>query len=109
MTAELDRLRAWKAEALPVISGLQELGRALEVPPGVQITGPVALEAANSLRAEVEAGRRLRAGVETVADAIRGDSGNGHNSGCEGEPDCLACIELDLRALLADTDGSGRG
>jgi hypothetical protein len=44
---------------------------------------------------------RLRAAVERLADTIEGDSGVAHNYGCAGEPDCLACIVGDLRALAA--------
>lgn len=37
--------------------------------------------------------------ITALADSIHGDSGGEHNSGCEGEPDCFACIEADLRRL----------
>lgn len=55
--------------------------------------------------------RRLREGIERLADTIHGDSGWEHSGGCEGEPDCLACIEADLRALLtpAGKPTSGKG
>lgn len=43
---------------------------------------------------------RLREGIERLADTIHGDDGWEHNDGCVGEPDCFACIELDLRVLL---------
>ena len=36
---ERDELRRWKAEALPVLSGLQELGKALGLPLGSRTTG----------------------------------------------------------------------
>jgi hypothetical protein len=49
---------------------------------------------------ETENLRAMLAAVERLADSIHGDSGWEHNSGCEGEPDCFACIELDLRAIL---------
>lgn len=49
---ELEALRRWKAEALPVIAGLQDLGRALGLQPGTTITGPAAVEAAEKLRAK---------------------------------------------------------
>lgn len=48
----IDQLTRWKAEALTVMGGLQELGKALGLPLGVQITGPAALEAVNQLKAE---------------------------------------------------------
>jgi hypothetical protein len=49
---EVRRLRAWKAEALEVMTGLQELGRELGVPLGAQVTGEQALVAARRLRTE---------------------------------------------------------
>lgn len=48
--AERDRLAKWKQEALEVISGLQEVGKALGIRPGVQITGREAVDAALDLR-----------------------------------------------------------
>ena len=71
---ERDELRRWKAEAMPVLDGLQELGDVLRLPLGSQITGPEALTAACRLtrerdeaRAEVE---RLRAGIEALTYAL---------------------------------------
>lgn len=43
----------------------------------------------------------VKAEVTRLADSIHGDSGWEHNSGCEGEPDCFACIVLDLRRIAA--------
>lgn len=54
---ELERLRAWKREATALFDGLQDLGRALDIPLGVLVTGPLAVEAANRLRAERDAAR----------------------------------------------------
>lgn len=54
---ELDRLRAWKQEATPLLDGLQDLGRALDLPLGVLVTGPLAVEAANKLRAQRDIAR----------------------------------------------------
>lgn len=51
ITAERDKLRRWKEEALPVLAGLQDLGRALDVPLGQRITGDVAAKRAEELRA----------------------------------------------------------
>jgi hypothetical protein len=59
--ADVERLARWKAEALPVLNGLQELGKALELPLGAQVTGPQAL-------AEVERLRAVVAKVEALAD-----------------------------------------
>lgn len=57
--AEVDRLRRWKAEAIPVIMGLQDLGRALDLRLGENITGPAALAAVNRLRDQVAAVEKL--------------------------------------------------
>jgi hypothetical protein len=46
----VDQLTRWKNEALPVISGLQELGRALDLQLGRSITGPEALAAVEQLQ-----------------------------------------------------------
>lgn len=50
LVAEVRRLRRWKAEALPILDGLQDLGRALDLPIGERITGPAALDAVERLR-----------------------------------------------------------
>ncbi|ATW60852.1 hypothetical protein SEA_BENTHERDUNTHAT_82 [Gordonia phage BENtherdunthat] len=55
LLAEHDQLQRWKDEALPVIAGLQELGRALEVPLGRSSTGPEGAVKAQALRAERDA------------------------------------------------------
>ena len=55
LLAEVDRLTRWKAEALPVMTGLQELGKALGLTLGESITGPSAVDAAHALRARAEA------------------------------------------------------
>lgn len=49
---ELDRLQRWKGEAIPVMLGLQDLGRALDIPLGTRITGEVAAKKAAALVAE---------------------------------------------------------
>src|SRR5690554_5011909 len=61
---EIERLRRWKAEALPVIAGLQELGKALGLPLGSRITGPEAVKRAEELAAKV-------AGVRAVCEDPR--------------------------------------
>ena len=63
--AEVERLARWKAEALPVITGLQELGAALGIPLGKRITGPDALEAVKALTARAEAAEQA---VQRVRD-----------------------------------------
>ncbi len=52
LIAELRDLRRWKAEALPVLDGLQEVGHALGIGLGQQITGRGAVDAALDLRNE---------------------------------------------------------
>lgn len=52
---QVESLERWKAEALEVISGLQELGRALGLPLGVQITGPAALAEVERLTRVIDA------------------------------------------------------
>ena len=58
LLAEVERLARWKAEALPVLVGLQELGRALGLPLGERITGQSAAEAAQALLARAEKAER---------------------------------------------------
>lgn len=55
LLAEVERLARWKAEATPLFEGLQDLGRALQVPLGAVVTGPEAIVAADRLRARAEA------------------------------------------------------
>lgn len=50
--AEAERLTKWKTEALPVLTGLQELGRALGIGLGKRITSRDAVDAALDLRNE---------------------------------------------------------
>lgn len=47
---EVDHLRRWKSEASEVMMGLQDLGRALGIPPGERITGPLALKYVERLK-----------------------------------------------------------
>ena len=56
---ERDELRRWKAEALPVLDGLQELGKALGLPLGSRITGREALAAVERLTRERDDDRRV--------------------------------------------------
>lgn len=44
LVEEVERLEAWKAEALEVMASLPELGKALGLPLGVQVTGPATLD-----------------------------------------------------------------
>lgn len=131
---ERGELSRWKAEALPVSEGLQELGKALGLPLGSRITGQEALAAVEHLtrerdeerraldnacervvallrerdeaRAEVE---RLRAGIERLTRV-----GYRHTPYCEREresarldrhADCGRCWEDSLHILLNPTEG----
>lgn len=50
LIAEVLELEAWKREALTVMDGLQELGKALGLPIGEQVTGPEALAKVKELK-----------------------------------------------------------
>jgi len=52
---QVESLERWKFEALEVMSGLRELGKALGLGLGVQITGPAALAEVARLTAERDA------------------------------------------------------
>ena len=79
LTAEVERLERWKFEATEVMSGLRELGKALGLGLGVQITGPAALAEVERLTAERDALAAAHAResekvwkVEEVMDDIEG-------------------------------------
>ena len=67
---ELQRLRRWKAEATPVILGLQDLGRALDVPLGRSITAEIALQRAEQLRTERDDALAALRRVQALADEV---------------------------------------
>lgn len=52
---ELRNLRRWKAEAMPVLQGLQDVGHALGVPLGTRITAKATVDKALDLRNERDA------------------------------------------------------
>ena len=54
LVEQVEGLERWKFEALEVMSGLRELGKALGLGLGVQITGPAALAEVARLTAERE-------------------------------------------------------
>lgn len=64
LLAEIERLTNWKASALTVMDGLQELGQALGLPLGERITGPLARAAAEALNTRAEA-------AEAAIDRVR--------------------------------------
>jgi hypothetical protein len=57
LNARIDRLQRWMDEAIPVLGGLQKLGRALGLRLGTSITGEEAVRAAERLKAERDAAR----------------------------------------------------
>ena len=52
---QLRILRRWKREAIPVMLGIQDIGRALDLPLGTNITGPDALVAIERLKEALDA------------------------------------------------------
>lgn len=107
---ERDRLARWKAEALPVLDGLQEIGRALDLPLGTRVTGPQALKAIEALLAERD---RLAAAVERVealvfsdqSDQFRSEAARGKVALPYASNRYLWLLD-DLRSALSD---AGRG
>ena len=75
---QVESLERWKFEAIEVMSGLRELGKALGLRPGVQITGPAALAEVARLTAERDALAAQVARVEALADAA--DDTDGEHS-----------------------------
>lgn len=76
---QVESLERWKFEACEVMSGLRELGKALGLRPGAQITGPAALAEVARLTAERDALAAAHAResekvwkVEEVMDDIEG-------------------------------------
>ena len=111
LTAEVERLERWKAEATEVMSGLRELGKALGLGLGVQITGPAALVEVERLTAERDALAAQVARVEEVLDHWRTvDEGNAAYAERIGErsrfADGLASRADMLRAALAGSEAN---
>ena len=65
---EVARLRRWKDEALPVMAGLQDLGRVLGLRLGTRITGDSAADAARTLVARADAAEAKVRAVEGMCD-----------------------------------------
>ena len=74
--AEVERLADWKASALPVMDGLQELGKSLGLPLGARITGPLAYVAAETLNARAETAEDTIASVRALAEEHPGTAWN---------------------------------
>ena len=106
LVEQVESLERWKFEALEVMSGLRELGKALGLGLGVQITGPAALAEVARLTAERDALAAQVARVEEVLDHWRTvDEGNAAYAERIGErsrfADGLASRADALRAALA--------
>lgn len=69
MQKDVERLERWKAEATEVMSGLRELGKALGLGLGVQITGPAALAEVARLTAERDDLAAKVAQIEAMAES----------------------------------------
>ena len=90
--AEVDRLSHWKAEALPVIDGLQELGAELGIRLGGRITGPDALAAVKALTARAEAAEQAIQRVRAIHYAADNDVAlTPVCSNCEGKAGVHDC------------------
>ena len=93
LTAEVERLERWKFEALEVMSGLRELGKALGLGLGVQITGPAALAEVTRLTVERDALAAQVARVEALAewfDSVQAEHLSQDDCQCEMK-DCYEC------------------
>ena len=69
--AEVERLARWKSDALPVMDGLQELGRSLGLILGDSITGTKAHAAAEALKSRAESAEATIARVRELCDQQR--------------------------------------
>jgi len=108
---QVESLERWKFEACEVMSGLRELGKALGLGLGVQITGPAALAEVARLTAERDALAAQVARVEEVLDHWRTvDEGNAAYAERIGErsrfADGLASRADMLRAALAGSEAN---
>ena len=95
---ERDELRRWKTEALPVLDGLQELGKALGLPLGSRITGQEALAAVERLRA-------IEGGVKALAESFEEDVDWSSGRGDYGDNAAYEACARRARALLNPTEG----
>ena len=90
---QVERLERWKFEACEVMSGLRELGKALGLGLGVQITGPAALAEVTRLTAERDALAAQVARVESLAewfDSVPEEHLSQDDCQCEMK-DCYEC------------------
>ena len=106
---EVERLRRWKMEASEVILGLQDLGKALGVPLGRSITGPLAAEIAGELRVRTEKAEAKVTRVEALRDAEIADVIESRVRSARGDVRCLDCnLRYDERQEYGCHE-SGRG
>ena len=112
---QVESLERWKFEALEVMSGLRELGKALGLGLGVQITGPAALAEVARLTAERDAAiERLervidqwrKTGRAVISEMNRADN-------AEAERDALAAAHAresekvwKVEEVMDDIEGS---
>ena len=106
---QVESLERWKFEAIEVMSGLRELGKALGLGLGVQITGPAALAEVARLTAERDALAAQVARVEALAEDWRykGQFGWGPwqiGEGPDPEGYVMDHCASALRAALADSE-----
>lgn len=94
LLAEIERLTRWQAEAMTVMDGLQDLGKALGLRPGERITGPAALAAVERLRESLDLyiylQEQARQSLAAVADRLDEHSyselaADLHDGGCDEE------------------------
>ena len=124
---QVERLERWKFEACEVMSGLRELGKALGLGLGVQITGPAALAEVERLTAERDALAAAHAResekvwkVEEVMDDIEGSDPTTWerlrdalaDTDAETDEESAALVDRNLRAMgsegLQSTDQEGQ-
>ena len=105
--AEVERLARWQSDALPVMDGLQELGRTLGLILGDSITGPKAHAAAEALKSRAESAEATIARVRELAYESDDGTEFKHDHGpLEGHPGCPACWAHDLLAALSGPESA---
>ncbi len=105
--AEVERLARWQSDALPVIDGLQELGRSLGLILGDSVTGPKAHAAAEALKSRAESAEATIARVRELAYESDDGTEFKHDHGpLEGHPGCPACWAHDLLAALSGPESA---
>lgn len=93
----IEKQEAWKAEAMAVMEGIQDLGAALDIALGASCTGREALAAVNLLRAEAhESGRE----AARLANQIARVAALADKWEEWGSDECVASA-TELRAVLA--------